>query len=281
MKNFKSEKGSITILVLVSLVFLTTFLISSYIIMSNKMNTQKKVINDTKEIYEQPIEEIYNSYFSTENIIPIYTVEQLLAMGSGKQININGKIYTFLNTVPYILMNDLEFKENERDNILEWKKIEEKDLTLYWNDHTIVMPEMLLPVGYQQLEYIESTGTQYIDTEIPTSEILGIKATIAFTKFEGSHQGAFGGRYTSNNTSIQMIYNASSKAITLAWLDKKISIEPDLEKHDIELSNKRIVIDNEIKEEYSRENATDDVSFIIFSRRSDGSRLWNTKFFLY
>lgn len=142
MKNFKNEKGSITILVLVSLVFLTTFLISSYIIISNKMQTQKKVISDTKEIYEQSIEEIYNSYFNTENIIPIYTVEQLLAMGSGKQININGKIYTFSNTVPYILMSDLEFKENERDNILEWKRIEEKDLTLYWNEHTIIMPEI-------------------------------------------------------------------------------------------------------------------------------------------
>ncbi len=36
MKKIKSEKGAITILTLVSLVFLTTFLISSYIINFNK-----------------------------------------------------------------------------------------------------------------------------------------------------------------------------------------------------------------------------------------------------
>lgn len=116
MKNFKNEKGSITILVLVSLVFLTTFLISSYIIISNKMQTQKKVISDTKEIYEQPIEEIYNSYFNTENIIPIYTVEQLLLIGEEHQnVNINGKYYNFTDdeNIAYMLMNDLKFKVSD------------------------------------------------------------------------------------------------------------------------------------------------------------------------
>lgn len=116
MKNFKSEKGSITILVLVSLIFLTTFLISSYVIISNKMKTQKKVISDTKDMYEQSIEEIYNSYFNSENIIPIYTVEQLLMIGEEHQnVNINGKYYNFTNdaNMVYMLMSDLKFKVSD------------------------------------------------------------------------------------------------------------------------------------------------------------------------
>ena len=55
MKKLKSENGAIAILVLISLVFLTTFLISSYVIMSNKMQSQRKVISDTKDIYENTI----------------------------------------------------------------------------------------------------------------------------------------------------------------------------------------------------------------------------------
>ena len=117
MKKLRSENGAITMLVLITVIFLVSFLISSYILVANKAKTQKEIIEETRKIYEptSTMEEIYNSYFNNGNIIPIYTVEQLQAIGNGKQININGKYYTFSNdeNTIYVLMNNLEIKAYE------------------------------------------------------------------------------------------------------------------------------------------------------------------------
>lgn len=108
MKKLKSENGAIAILVLISLVFLTTFLISSYVIMSNKMQSQRKVISDTKDIYENyDLNQMYESYF-----------------------------------------------DKSRDG---------------------------LPDNVEQLEYIESTGTQYIDTGVFPSNNLKINIKACYT----------------------------------------------------------------------------------------------------
>jgi len=59
------------------------------------VKTQKEIVAETKTIYEPKytMEEIYNSYFSKEKTIPIYTVEQLLAMGSGQEnVYVNGNL---------------------------------------------------------------------------------------------------------------------------------------------------------------------------------------------
>ena len=108
MKKLKSENGAIAILVLISLVFLTTFLISSYVIMSNKMQSQRKVISDTKDIYENyDLNQMYEYYF-----------------------------------------------DKSRDG---------------------------LPDNVEQLEYIESTGTQYIDTGVFPSNNLKINIKACYT----------------------------------------------------------------------------------------------------
>ena len=78
MKKIKNEKGAITILVLVSVLFMVSFLISSYAIVANKVKAQKEIVSQTRDIYNntENIQGIYNSYFSNDNIIPIYTAEQ-------------------------------------------------------------------------------------------------------------------------------------------------------------------------------------------------------------
>lgn len=114
MKKLKSENGAIAILVLISLVFLTTFLISSYVIMSNKMQSQRKVISDTKDIYENyDLNQMYESYF-----------------------------------------------DKSRDG---------------------------LPDNVEQLEYIESTGTQYIDTGVFPSNNLKINIKACYTNSNSSY----------------------------------------------------------------------------------------------
>lgn len=133
MKKIKSENGAIAILVLISLVFLTTFLISSYVIMSNKMQSQRKIISDTKDIYENyDLNQMYESYFDRS-------------------------------------------KEN-------------------------------VPQEFQRLEYIESTGTQYIDTGVKASNTIKVEIKFMYKKLNGF---VYGGRTAGSSDAHDFIINAS------------------------------------------------------------------------
>ena len=115
MNKLKNENGAITIIVLVTILFSVAFLISSYVIIKNKVQVQKEIISETKKAYEdgKSMEEIYNSNFSTSEAIPIYTKEQYLKIGSNEEVKVNNKYYTFSSTGTYILMNSLELYESE------------------------------------------------------------------------------------------------------------------------------------------------------------------------
>ncbi len=110
MKKLKSQNGAIAIIVLVSVLFLTMFLISSYMVISNKLKTQKEVIDQTRQIYENyDLAEIYNSFFNN-GAIPIYSKEQYLKIGSNEKVMIpetGGQYYYFADSGNYILMNDV------------------------------------------------------------------------------------------------------------------------------------------------------------------------------
>ena len=51
---------------------------------------------------------------------------------------------------------------------------------------------MSLPSGYTRLEYIESTGTQYIDTGLSSPEGCRVKTKISYTSLSGSLSMIFG-----------------------------------------------------------------------------------------
>lgn len=145
MKKVKSEKGIITLITLVTVLFMLSFLISSYVIVSNKVKTQKEMMNETKKIYEPTItmEEIYKSYFSNDKIIPIYNAEQLLQIGKIQEnVNINGKFYNFTNdeNAVYVLMNDIEFIAEDLELQSDWIPIDENEdfLGIFdWNGYTV------------------------------------------------------------------------------------------------------------------------------------------------
>lgn len=110
MKNLKNEKGAITLVVLVSMLFMLSFLMSAYMIVSNRAQKQREISSEIQQMYsdDQDLNVLYNSYINNE-IIPIYTVEQLLKIGSGEQLLINNKYCTMSWSATYALMEDLEF----------------------------------------------------------------------------------------------------------------------------------------------------------------------------
>ena len=141
MKKLKSQNGVITLITLITVLFLVSFLMTSYMIMANKVKVQKEILTETKKLYEPQVtmEEIYNSFFIDNNIIPIYTVDQLLSIGNNEKMLIDGKIYTFSNTkdTTYLLKRNLEF--NVAD-LADWKPpYEDTDFkgNFDWSGNTI------------------------------------------------------------------------------------------------------------------------------------------------
>ena len=120
--NPKSEKGAITLVVLTGMLLLTAFLMSMYIQLSNKAQTTAETTEKIAQRYNN-IEQanmIYDSYFTDTNIIPIYTREQLAQIGSGEQVLINNKVYTFSTDGYYIIQKDLDLGGWYDENTSSW-----------------------------------------------------------------------------------------------------------------------------------------------------------------
>ena len=68
-KKIRSEKGSITVFVVVTMLFFLYILNSIYMSQSNKVNTQKKQIKLIQQEYnkDENMDEIYNNLIKTEN----------------------------------------------------------------------------------------------------------------------------------------------------------------------------------------------------------------------
>lgn len=113
----KKERGSITIITLVTILFMLSFLISTYMIISNRRQAQTEIKRETQEIYEsdtENIDAIYNSYFAGEGeTIPISTPEQLLKIGTDEYIVGGDKIYTCTANANYRLMTNLQLNVSE------------------------------------------------------------------------------------------------------------------------------------------------------------------------
>lgn len=120
--NPKSEKGAITLVVLVGMLFLTAFLMSMYISIANKAQNSAETTKQISEKYNNidEAEAIYDSYFANTDVIPIYTKEQLTKVGSGDQVLINGKVYTFLADAYYTIQNDLDLGGIYDENTHGW-----------------------------------------------------------------------------------------------------------------------------------------------------------------
>ena len=70
------------------------------------------------------------------------------------------------------------------DEIRYTNKIVEKEKE-YLKELNIKEIEPLLPEGYTELEYIESTGTQYIDTNVLSNNYLGCELIFEYTDIDG------------------------------------------------------------------------------------------------
>lgn len=152
--KIKSQKGSITIFVLIALLFYTAFLLLMYAANTNKFKTITEKSDILKGIYEKNTsEESINNIYNKKN------TEQLIAG----------------------------------------------------------IEKISLPAEYQQVAYLESTGTQYIKTNLKSSnDIFEFVASVESNQLsERTSQTALFGSTNGFNVSIvSNIYRATAKCIT-------------------------------------------------------------------
>ncbi len=143
-----------------------------------------------------------------------------------------------------------------------------------------------LPEGYQAVDYIESSGQEYINTEIKAKGSIGFE--VSFTtndKFSTVYPGygsIFGGRTASARNEIQITtYNANTKAGTFRY--GKSSLEAN-----IELTEQNIIryLDNEyyangITYEVSRTEFESNQNITVFAVNNGGNITQHGKLKLY
>ena len=96
--GYKSSNGAISVFVLMSMLFFLFCMIGVFSIVSKKAQTQTQSIVELKDKYYEESEEnqVYQNKFANDDeVIPIYTKEQLDEIGTDTEIEIDGKIYNF------------------------------------------------------------------------------------------------------------------------------------------------------------------------------------------
>ena len=92
--------------------------------------------------------------------------------------------------------DDLEEMEDEK-----WELNKSGEKYLIYSDGNLEIKKGKLPLGYKELEYIESTGTQYIDTDYKPNQNTQIKAYMKFTNLNNTDNVALFGTRTSYDSS--------------------------------------------------------------------------------
>ena len=153
--------------------------------------------------------------------------------------------------------------------------------------------EEVLPRGYTQVEYLESTGTQYIDTGVKLSSNHGfdIKFLTANTIGVANYGCIFGGRNTPNNRDYQIsTFSTASLWGTLRWGDT-MSASPNITLNTVvqcSLKNKTFTSCNGTVTQLTTEGAQSDYNCFLFglnngtagfAQSGNGCRIYYCKFY--
>ena len=118
---------------------------------------------------------------------------------------------------------------------------------------------------YTPVEYLESTGTQYIDTRVIANDVDTIKMQFNLTQNNTTIQGIMGGGWSSNNKTYQLIRNGAN--IVLRYGETVLNFPYDNAIHNVELTRNKLKIDN--TEQNNSSEVNDTRSVCLFVRRLD------------
>ena len=137
-----------------------------------------------------------------------------------------------------------------------------------------------LPEGYTQLEYIQSSGTQYINTEFNPSSDTRVDMTCEPTT-TGTWKGIFGARKSASvdefsvdvpsTTAIRSVYGTEDQSLTVSTVLQKFSI----------VKNKNVCTVNGTAITHTKQNFTTSFPIRLFDKNSGGSAWGQVSMKLY
>ncbi len=144
----------------------------------------------------------------------------------------------------------------------------------------------ILPSGYTALEYIESTGTQYIDTGIAkTSLVFKVEVDVSFADSTGRYLIGYSGsspNYCGRASDGKFEFNYSDRTVMSSGIDERVKIEFG---RTVERGFEFTVTKNGVSETLSNDytGTTSTNTFTIFGNHSSStnvSRILNGKIYL-
>ena len=126
MFNLKSEKGSVIVYVLITMIVFTIICVAIFIRSSNIQQMQIETLDKLQELYasDETAEEVYKKHIGGE-VVPIYTQEQFLAIGSDSVMTINNTVYKLSKGITYYLQSNINVTGNATNiiNMIKNKEI--------------------------------------------------------------------------------------------------------------------------------------------------------------
>lgn len=129
-----------------------------------------------------------------------------------------------------------------------------------------------LPSGYTQVEYIESSGTQYIDTGFTPNQDTRVVMDVQLTTYTSStNQWLFCGRTATKNSAVgffhyQNLFGAcygSEQSMSISSMDALTRLLID--------SNKNNLVFNEVAYSFSEQTFTSGGNLVLLARNSNGT----------
>lgn len=109
--KLKSQKGAISLFVMLSMLFFLMFMLGAYTIVSRRNQAQIEATTQLRTIYSSSATDQtskYNEKFAkTDEVIPISNATEFSLIGTGNSFSKDGKIYTCEATKKYQLTNDI------------------------------------------------------------------------------------------------------------------------------------------------------------------------------
>lgn len=146
-----------------------------------------------------------------------------------------------------------------------------KDYKIYGNSYGGI-----LPIDYQQVEYIEATGKQYLEINYIASNITTTKGSFQLTEVDTGLM-LFGSRESNQNAGLSYAlnwggelpckyYNTFNRSAASSLTDKEI----DLDKHTFEKAKNNLYIDGELIDTVANSTFKTPYNMIVFGCNNNG-----------
>jgi len=147
--------------------------------------------------------------------------------------------------------------------------------------------EERLPSAYQEVEYLKSSGTQYIDTGITTTNINSFLVDYQVTDLDSMSSTIYGGRQSGNSGSMQsnqLHYVKSTQTIQFAFGNSgTATYSSDVERHVAYTNKNKLYIDNELVYTVDLVDITYRNNIYLFATNNAGTASFfsNAKIYLF